>query len=339
MQRRKKHGFLALLAVILIFMMTVPGTVPGALAASVPEAGESSIEGVTMNPESASETEPERKPEGTDQNGTAAETTGEKETETSIQPSAPADGEETAAQGATLSSERAAVDEPSEEPETIQETVAAPAKQAPEEDVPEPDWLLCDKLIVQAKLNHIEPVLVLNKADEADPSIREAFERDYGLFPRVVVSARTGEGLHALQDAIRGKICCFAGQSAVGKSSLMNALLPELDLPVGELTRKTDRGRHTTRHAQLWPCFGGALLDTPGFSLYEPDSFDEQLLLGCYPEFALADPCRFPGCMHRSEPGCGVKALLTDGRLSPARYERYVQIANDFTFRRKHQYD
>ncbi len=205
--------------------------------------------------------------------------------------------------------------------------------------LPEPDWLLCDKLIVQAKLNHIEPVLVLNKADEADPSIREAFERDYGLFPRVVVSARTGEGLHALQDAIRGKICCFAGQSAVGKSSLMNALLPELDLPVGELTRKTDRGRHTTRHAQLWPCFGGALLDTPGFSLYEPDSFDEQLLLGCYPEFALADPCRFPGCMHRSEPGCGVKALLTDGRLSPARYERYVQIANDFTFRRKHQYD
>ena len=205
--------------------------------------------------------------------------------------------------------------------------------------LPEPDWLLCDKLIVQAKLNHIEPVLVLNKADEADPSVREAFERDYGLFPRVVVSARTGKGLHALQDAIRGKICCFAGQSAVGKSSLMNALLPELDLPVGELTRKTDRGRHTTRHAQLWPCFGGALLDTPGFSLYEPDSFDEQLLLGCYPEFALADPCRFPGCMHRSEPGCGVKALLTDGRLSPARYERYVQIANDFTFRRKHQYD
>jgi ribosome biogenesis GTPase len=205
--------------------------------------------------------------------------------------------------------------------------------------LPEPDWLLADKLIVQAKLNSIEPVLVLNKADEADPAIREAFERDYGLFQRVIVSALTGDGLSELKEAIGGRICCFAGQSAVGKSSLMNALLPELDLPVGELTRKTDRGRHTTRHAQLWPCFGGALLDTPGFSLYEPDSFDEQLLQACYPEFALADPCRFPGCMHRSEPGCGVKALLADGRLSPARYERYVQIANDFTFRRKHQYD
>ena len=85
--------------------------------------------------------------------------------------------------------------------------------------------------------------------------------------------------------------------------------------------------------------FGGALLDTPGFSLYEPESFDEELLKGCYPEFTEAEPCRFPGCMHISEPGCGVKALLEDGRLTKARYERYVEIAKDFTFRRKHQYD
>ena len=205
--------------------------------------------------------------------------------------------------------------------------------------LPEPDWLLADKLIVQATLNHIEPVMVLNKADEAEEAIRSAFDRDYRLFPRIVVSALSGEGLQGLRDAIGGKVCCFAGQSAVGKSSLMNALLPELDLPVGELTRKTERGKHTTRHAQLWPCFGGALLDTPGFSLYEPESFDELLLQGCYPEFAQAEPCRFPGCLHISEPGCGVKALLADGRLSPARYERYVQIAKDFTFRRKHQYD
>ncbi len=204
---------------------------------------------------------------------------------------------------------------------------------------PEPDWLLADKLIVQAALNHIEPVMVLNKADEADEAIREAFHRDYRLFCRIVVSALSGEGLRDLENAIAGKVCCFAGQSAVGKSSLMNALLPELQLPVGELARKTDRGKHTTRHAQLWPCFGGALLDTPGFSLYEPESFDEELLKGCYPEFVQAPPCRFPGCMHVSEPGCGVKALLTDGQLSPDRYARYVMIAKDFTFRRKHQYD
>ena len=146
--------------------------------------------------------------------------------------------------------------------------------------LPEPDWLLADKLIVQATLNHIEPVMVLNKADEAEEAIRSAFDRDYRLFPRIVVSALSGEGLQGLRDAIGGKVCCFAGQSAVGKASLMNALLPELDLPVGELTRKTERGKHTTRHAQLWPCFGGALLDTPGFSLYEPESFDELLLQG-----------------------------------------------------------
>ena len=205
--------------------------------------------------------------------------------------------------------------------------------------LPEPDWLLCDKLIVQAMLNDIEPVMVLNKVDQADPAVQEAFDRDFRLFPRIVVSALSGEGLRDLENAIAGKVCCFAGQSAVGKSSLMNALLPELDLPVGELTRKTDRGKHTTRHAQLWPCFGGALLDTPGFSLYEPESFDEELLKGCYPEFAEAEPCRFPGCMHISEPGCGVKKLLKSGQLSQTRYERYVQIAKDFTFRRKHQYD
>ena len=205
--------------------------------------------------------------------------------------------------------------------------------------LPEPDWLLADKLIVQAMLNDIEPVMVLNKADEAEDDIRDAFERDYRQFPRIVVSALSGEGLDALKAAISGKVCCFAGQSAVGKSSLMNALLPELDLPVGELTRKTDRGKHTTRHAQLWPCFGGALLDTPGFSLYEPESFDEKRLQSCYPEFKEADSCYFPGCLHISEPGCGVKALLKDGRLSQARYERYVEIAKDFAFRRKHQYD
>ena len=205
--------------------------------------------------------------------------------------------------------------------------------------LPEPDWLLADKLIVQATLNRIESILVLNKADRAQEDIREAFERDYRLFPRIVVSAMSGEGLSALKQAISGKVCCFAGQSAVGKSSLMNALLPQLDLPVGELTRKTDRGKHTTRHAQLWPCFGGALLDTPGFSLYEPESFDEKLLQEAYPEFTQAESCRFPGCLHISEPGCGVKELLLDGRLSSARYERYVEIAKDFTFRRKHQYD
>ena len=174
--------------------------------------------------------------------------------------------------------------------------------------LPEPDWLLCDKLIVQAVMNHIEPIIVLNKADEAVADIQEAFRREYRLFPRIEVSA-------------------------------LSALLPELALPVGELTRKTDRGKHTTRHAQLWPCFGGALLDTPGFSLYEPERFDEKLLQSCYPEFREAEPCRFLGCMHISEPGCGVKALLADGRLSPARYERYVEIAKDFIFRRKHQYD
>ena len=204
---------------------------------------------------------------------------------------------------------------------------------------PEPDWLLADKLIVQAISGNIEPVLILNKADEADEKVLAAFWTDYSRFPKAVVSAKEGQGLEELKELIYGHVCCFAGQSAVGKTSLLNALLPELDLPVGELSRKTDRGKHTTRHAQLWPCFLGALLDTPGFSLYDPESFDKTLLQRAYPEFLEAEPCRFPGCMHVKEPDCGVKKLLSLGKLSQGRYERYQLIAQDFIYRRKHQYD
>lgn len=205
--------------------------------------------------------------------------------------------------------------------------------------LPEPDYLLADKLIIEAKLSSIEPVLLLNKADEADAAVVSAFERDYAMFPSLQVSAKTGLGKESLIGLISGKVCCFAGQSAVGKSSLMNMLLPELSLETGELTRKTERGKHTTRHAQLWPCFGGALLDTPGFSLYEPETYDQQLLNACYPDFAQAEPCYYTDCSHIKEPDCGVKALVQQGKISAERYRRYVEIAEDFTFRRKHQYD
>lgn len=204
---------------------------------------------------------------------------------------------------------------------------------------PAPDYLLCDKLLVEAGLSHIEPILLLNKMDAARGEVQEIFDRDYASFPHFFVSAHTGEGLEQIQALISGHVCCFAGQSAVGKSSLINGLLPQLELPTGDLAKKTERGRHTTRHAQLYPCFGGALLDTPGFSLFEPESYDMEALNSCYPEFVQAEPCRFPGCAHMKEPGCGVKALLKEGKLSQERYDRYVLIAQDFIYRRKHRYD
>jgi ribosome biogenesis GTPase len=204
---------------------------------------------------------------------------------------------------------------------------------------PEPDWLLVDRLIIAAKRMRIDSVPVLNKIDTASDAVAEAFRTEYHAFKTLSVSAETGEGLDALRAQMSGKISCFAGQSAVGKSSLLNALFPDLHLETGELSRKTERGRHTTRHAELWPYENGAVLDTPGFSMFETECLEQSELDACYPEFSNAGPCRFPGCMHISEPDCGVKPLLASGLLTEGRYERYREIALDYQMRRKHRYD
>ncbi len=206
---------------------------------------------------------------------------------------------------------------------------------------PKPDWLLVDKLILQAKLHDIAPVLVLNKLDECARSIADAFDDGYErVFPACRVSARSGEGLELLRERLCQRVSCFAGQSAVGKSSLLNALMPELMLETGGLAKKTDRGRHTTRHAELWPFCGGAVLDTPGFSLFETAAVTQEQLNACYPEFGDAPgQCRFAGCSHVSEPDCAVKARLSTGRLSTGRYARYTEIYREIEQRRRTQYD
>lgn len=204
---------------------------------------------------------------------------------------------------------------------------------------PEPDWLLVDRLIISAKRMRIEPIPVLNKIDTATDAMILQFQSEYGAFDTLTVSAETGEGLDALRAQMSGKISCFAGQSAVGKSSLLNALFPDLHLKTGGLSKKTERGRHTTRHAELWPYENGAVLDTPGFSMFETACLEQQELDAFYPEFTNAPPCRFPGCMHISEPDCGVKPLLASGALTKGRYERYCEIALEYQMRRKHRYD
>ncbi len=206
---------------------------------------------------------------------------------------------------------------------------------------PKPDWLLVDKLILQAAQLRVAPLLVLNKLDECDQSVVDTFLEDYSAaFSPLLVSSKSGEGLDELSERLRERISCFAGQSAVGKSSLLNALFPGLALETGGLAKKTERGRHTTRQAELWPFLGGAVLDTPGFSLFELDELSQQTLDAGWPEFGNAPQnCRFAGCRHLSEPGCAVKQLLSQGALPRGRYERYVEIAMEIEQRRKHRYD
>lgn len=206
--------------------------------------------------------------------------------------------------------------------------------------VPEPDWLLLDQMILEAERLGIEPIPVMNKVDTARDETIRLFEEEYRAFDPLCVSAESGEGLERLRQRMRGAITCFAGQSAVGKSSLLNALFPQLDLEIGGLSRKTERGRHTTRHAELMPFENGAVLDTPGFSLLETEPFEQVELNRLYPEFREAPyACRYPDCMHDSEPDCGIKALLSEGKLTAGRYERYLKIARDHQQRRKHRYD
>jgi len=205
---------------------------------------------------------------------------------------------------------------------------------------PKPDWLLVDKLLLQAHSLGVEPLLLLNKIDAGDAEIVSAFCRDYAAFRTLTVSSKAGNGLDELKEALSGRVSCFAGQSAVGKSSLLNALFPELSLETGGLAKKTDRGRHTTRRAELWPLLGGAVLDTPGFSLLEIGELSQNELNESYPEFGDApERCRFAGCRHRSEPDCAVKELLSSGGLSPERYARYIEILQEIEQRRKHRYD
>ena len=190
---------------------------------------------------------------------------------------------------------------------------------------PAPDFLLIDTLIVMAVKQGIQPAMVVNKCD-LDETLFDTVQRDYAQLniPMLKVSARTGEGVEALQDLLRGGICCFAGQSGVGKSTLLSAATG-LELQTGEISKKISRGRHTTRHAELMFSGDYCVLDTPGFSLLELwEGLEPIQLKEYYPEFfPYEGECRFAPCYHLSEPGCAVLEAMRAGELSPARVERY----------------
>lgn len=205
--------------------------------------------------------------------------------------------------------------------------------------VPEPDFLLADKLILAGSVLSIRPLLVLNKIDEADDAVLTTFRRDYRLFPSLEVSTVSGEGLEAFADRMDNCVSALAGQSAVGKTSILNCLFPNANMQTGQLSKKTERGRHTTRHVELIPFRNGAVLDTPGFSFLEQPELTQEMLDACYPEFSLSNGCRFSGCAHITEPECGVRELVENGQMTVARYDRYVTIRREIQERRKHRYD
>ena len=208
---------------------------------------------------------------------------------------------------------------------------------------PAPDWLLVDKLLIFARKQGIQTLLLLNKADlpgSAETlSAAQAMYRD-AQAPVHSLSARTGQGVEKLKNALRGGVCCFLGQSGVGKSTLLNALFG-LSQETGDISRKIQRGKNTTRHAELFTFGDIQVIDTPGFSLLEMDeAFDPVLLRDYYPEFApYENQCRFSPCYHGSEPGCAVLMAAREGKIAPERLERYHTLLADCRQAWRERYD
>ncbi|MDO4866613.1 MAG: ribosome small subunit-dependent GTPase A [Clostridia bacterium] len=206
---------------------------------------------------------------------------------------------------------------------------------------PDPDLLMADRLMLNARRAGIDVQLVINKCD-LDPDRVEAIARQYrgAEVSTMRVSAGTGVGLDELRQRLRGKVHALAGQSGAGKSTMINALYG-LELETGDLSRKIERGKNTTRHCQLIPVEGGGMvLDTPGFSLLETELFDPVELKDCWPEFARFEgQCYFQPCYHASEPRCAVRDAVAAGEIDDERHGRYVELLEEMRQRWRDRYD
>ena len=195
---------------------------------------------------------------------------------------------------------------------------------------PVTDPFLIDRVSVIACRAACEFIVVLNKCDLDRADALYTICTGAG-FPAVRTSVVTGEGVEALRSMLSGTVCAFTGNSGVGKSSLLNALIPELDLEIGEVSDKLGRGRHTTRHVEFYPMDDRTFIaDTPGFASFEVemiDAIETEQLQCCFPDFApFLDSCRFMDCRHLKEPGCAVLQAVEDGMIAPTRHESYRRL-------------
>lgn len=200
---------------------------------------------------------------------------------------------------------------------------------------PEFENYLLDSLLVVYDHVGCEPVILLNKVDLLDEEGLKELERWKGIYQKagyevIPVSAKTGEGLEKLKELVRGEICILAGPSGVGKSSILKHLTGE-ELRVGEVSSKTERGRHTTTGVRLIP-FGNRSFvgDTPGFSSVEVLEFVRRKEVRNYFREFLRHACRYADCIHLKEPGCGVKEAVRRGEVSCERYKSYLKMIKGF---------
>ena len=210
---------------------------------------------------------------------------------------------------------------------------------------PNPNFNLLDRFLIMMEYQHIPAVICFNKTDLIDETEMENLIRAYKTsgYRVLFTSAKEQDGVEKIRQILKGKTSTVAGPSGVGKSSLINLLAPQAEMETGAISEKIERGRHTTRHAQVIPVpmEDGSedtyIIDTPGFSSLSVEFYEKETLGTLFPEFQQYEPyCRFRGCSHISEPDCGVKEALAEGKISKIRYDDYVEIYQEVQNRRKY---
>ena len=204
---------------------------------------------------------------------------------------------------------------------------------------PEPNLNLLDKFLTMMEIKNIPVAIAISKSDLTDEDKIKELTSVYSKYYKVIeISVKEEKGLDELKDFLKGKFTVLAGPSGVGKSTLTNYLAPEADMETGEISRKIERGKQTTRHAELFYIGdGGYICDTPGFGSLELFDVDKKELKDYFPEFAeYTKDCKFNGCMHIGERDCGVKQALAEGKVSESRYRNYRLIYEELANRREY---
>lgn len=205
---------------------------------------------------------------------------------------------------------------------------------------PEPNLLLLDRFLIQAEKEELDIVICLNKTDLADEA--RQYKRILDIYRTtnyriLLTNYKDEESIQQLREELVNRTNVFAGPSGVGKSTLLNKIHPGLKLETGDISRKTSRGKHTTRHAELIAIGNNSwVVDTPGFSSLSIDFMEVEELTYLFPEFApYLEECRFSSCLHIDEPECGIKKALISGGISEERYKNYLQFVEEIRSSRR----
>ena len=205
---------------------------------------------------------------------------------------------------------------------------------------PKPNFLLIDKILTAAENHELKCIVVVNKIDLADDAKEYLRYYKNTKYPTFAVSVHNSEGLNELEEVCKGHISVLAGQSGVGKSSIINYFCPNLNLTTQEINSKRGFGRHTTRTVSLLTLPGGGLLaDTPGFNRFDMSDIASNRLAAHFPEMIdFLGQCKYKGCLHEKEPGCAVKQALQDEIIHPQRYNNYLTILAELKENEKGKY-